>query len=105
MTIPTSEEFRKLSLENRRLELFYMLQTLLPLSEKADALEDSVSLLSQRLNCVESLGKYNKYKEINNYENDSMFKKILGFENPECSILDEKVPDPAVIKRSKEINR
>ena len=61
MTIPTSEEFRKLSLENRRLELFSMLQTLLPLSEKADALEDSVSLLSERLNCVESLGKYNKY--------------------------------------------
>ena len=39
MTIPTSEEFRKLSLENRRLELFSMLQTLLPLTERADALQ------------------------------------------------------------------
>jgi len=64
MTIPTSEEFRKLSLENRRLELFSMLQTLLPLTERADALQDTVSLLSERLSCVENLGKHNKYKTL-----------------------------------------
>ena len=71
-----------------------------------------MSLLSERLSCVENLGKHNKYKNItdNNYDSDSMFKssKFLEFapNTPEFPVQGYgSIPDSTVIKRSKEINR
>ena len=108
MIVPTKEEFRKMSSEKQTQELFNLIQKLLPLNKRMDSLTDSVSTLAERMNGLESKGKHisDHPGEGSNHDSDSMYKSLtslVGASREETAA--QNIPDPFIIKRSKEINR
>ena len=107
MIVPTKEEFRKMSSEKQTQELFNLIQKLLPLNKRMDSLTDSVSTLAERMNGLESKGKhFSDHPEGSNHDSDSMYKSLTSLGGaPREETAAQNIPDPFIIKRSKEINR
>ena len=111
MIATNSEEFRKLPLEGQTEELFILIQRLLPVVKRVDSLTDSVASLSERMTNMEgSRGHSHRYKvpknaqhtddEVQDDSSDSMYRSFTSLAGSEGAI-----PDPFIIKRSREINK
>ena len=110
MVVPTSDEFKKLSSKQQTEELFNLIQLLLPLTKRVDSITETVSSLSERVSNLESNRSLHKHSSDNhdhsNHDSDSMYKSLtsLGGANANQEPA-SNIPDPFIIKRSKEINR
>lgn len=112
MIATNSEEFRKLPVEGQTEELFILIQRLLPLVKRVDSLTDSVTSLSERMSSLEgSRGHSHRYKVTNqnahddhdDESSDSMYRSFTSLAASGGG--DMAIPDPFIIKRSREINK